>query len=90
MKEFRLDYGGLMALFKTEELIKLGIFGPEQELSQYGEFIATNLDNNYLELPLDEEIYMDSLNHPEFINYISGGMSKEEMLVPLIVLTQDE
>lgn len=90
MKEFRLDYGGLMALFKTEELIKLGIFGPEQELSQYGEFIATNLDNNYLELPLDEEIYMDSLNHPEFINYISGGMREEEMLVPLIVLTQDE
>lgn len=90
MKEFRRDYGGLMALFKTEELIKLGIFGPANELSQYGEFIATNLDNNYLELPLDEEIYMDSLNHPEFINYMSGGMSKEEMIVPLIVLTDVE
>lgn len=86
VREFKKDYGHLLGLYKTDELVKTGIFGENANLDCYGEYISINLDHNYLELPISEDLYMEELNNPDYMNACSGGMSKEEVIVPLIIL----
>lgn len=84
--EFKKDYGHLLGLYKLEDFIKLGIFKDDTQLKNYGEYISVNLEHNYLEIPINEDLYMEQLNNPEYKNACSGGMSKEEVIVPLIIL----
>ena len=88
-REFHQDFGNLLALYRTEELIQSGLFGPSHKnatLPNIGQFIAISLHKNYLEIPTNQEEYTEQLNNPEPVHILSGGLSEEELLVPLILL----
>lgn len=85
-REFKKDYGHLLGLYRMDDMVKSDIFQGSKGLDNYGEYISINLAHNYLELPISEELYIEQLNNPNYMNACSGGMSKDEVIVPLILL----
>lgn len=85
LKEFKKDYEGVMYIFRTEEYIKSGIFG-NKEVSKYmlsnlGEFISFCKKGAYFVNTIENEY--------DYIGKIKGshsGFSKEEIMIPLIII----
>lgn len=88
IKEFNNDYKDKMYLFKTEEFIENKIFGPMGDnyniLSNLGEYISLcNSDAQFINSEeIDEYLGNTKGNH--------SGLSKDEMLIPLIVINTNE
>lgn len=85
LKEFRKDYNDKMYIFDTEEFIKNNILGKEP-ISPYmksnlGEFISFCKKGAY---------FVNTIEDTEkYIGKIKGshsGFSKEELIIPLIVI----
>ena len=83
-KNFNRDFKDKMFLFKTEELIKNKIFGPNG-LSDY---MKSNL-GEYISICKKGEYFINSVEDDEFLNNLNGthsGFSKDEVIIPLIIL----
>lgn len=83
-KEFEKDFAGEMFLFKTEEFLKLSIFG-EEKISEHmrqglGEYISFCKKGKYLINSLKTEEYLDKVKGSH------SGFSREELTIPLIVM----
>lgn len=83
-QEFKNDFNEKMFLFKTEEYLKLNIFGKE-EVSEHmlqglGEYISFCKKGYYLVNTLQKEDYVGK------VKGCHSGFSKEELTIPLIVI----
>lgn len=81
---FQNDYEGKMFLFKTDELIKNNIFGPEP-LSAYME----NNIGEYVSFCKKGLYFVNSVEEDEELNSLKGthsGFARDEIIVPFIVI----
>lgn len=84
VKEFNKDFKNKMYLFKTEEFINNGIFG----VNNNNDIILSNL-GEYISLCNSDSLFINSLDINEYFRKIKGnhsGLSKDEMIIPLIVI----
>ena len=83
-RAFQNDYEGKMFLFKTDELIKNNIFGPEP-LSAYME----NNIGEYVSFCKKGLYFVNSPEEDEELNSLKGthsGFAIDEIMVPFIVI----
>lgn len=83
-KNFNCDFKDKMFLFKTEELVKNKIFGPNV-LSDY---MKSNL-GEYISICKKGEYFINSVEDDELLNNLKGthsGFSRDEVITPLIIL----
>lgn len=82
--EFKKDFENRMFLFKTEEFFKNNIFGNEQ----VSDYMKNNI-GEYISFTAKGYCFINSLHIQEHLGKIKGnhsGFSKEEFLIPLIVI----
>lgn len=88
LQEFNKDFENKMYLFKTEEFIENNIFGPNENnsylLDNLGEYISIcNHDSQFINSPEIEDYYKKTKgNH--------SGLTKDEMIIPLIIIDNDK
>ena len=85
VKQFNNDYKGEMYLFKTKEFIDNNVFGP----SENNDYLISNL-GEYISLCNPNAQFINSLEIGEYYGKTKGnhsGLTKDEMIIPLIVIT---
>ncbi len=84
IEQFNLDYKDKMELFKTSEFIDNKVFG----LSENNKNILNNL-GEYISLCKNDYQFINSKNIDDYYGKTKGnhsGLTKDEMIIPLIVL----
>ena len=87
VNEFNKDFKGRMTLFKTEEFINNKVFGPNTNNT----YLLNNL-GEYISLCASDGQFINSLDTEKYYGKIKGkhsGLTKGEMIIPLIVITKD-
>lgn len=87
VNEFNKDFKGRMTLFKTEEFINNKVFGPNINNT----YLLSNL-GEYISLCASDGLFINSLDTKKYYGKIKGnhsGITKGEMIIPLIVITRD-
>lgn len=87
LNEFNKDFKGRMTLFKTEEFINNKVFGPNTNNT----YLLNNL-GEYISLCASDGLFINSLDTEKYYGKIKGnhsGLTKGEMIIPLIVITKD-
>ena len=84
IREFELDFKNKMFLFKTQDFIDNKMFGPlnisDYAASNLGEYISLCKTGSYLINSPDTDSYFGKIkgNH--------SGLTKDEMLIPLVII----
>lgn len=84
VEEFNRDFKDKMHLFKTEEFIDNKVFGPNKG----NQFISNNL-GEYISLCNSDSQFINSTEIDEYYGKTKGnhsGLTKDEMVIPLIVI----
>ena len=84
VSEFNKDFKDKMHLFKTEEFINNEVFGPINSNSN----ILDNL-GEYISLCNSDSVFINSTNTLKYLGKTKGnhsGLTKDEMIIPLIVI----
>lgn len=85
IKQFNNDYEGKMYLFKTKEFIDNNVFGPNKN----NDYLISNL-GEYISLCNSNAQFINDLEVDEYYGKTKGnhsGLTKDEMIIPLIVIT---
>lgn len=84
VEEFNKDYKDEMYLFKTEEFIDNKVFGPDKS----NQYISNNL-GEYISVCNPDAVFINSPEIDKYFGKIKGnhsGFTRDEMLIPLIVI----
>lgn len=85
IKEFNKDYKDKMYLFKTKEFIDNKVFGPNKN----NQFILNNL-GEYISICNSDAQFINSTEIDEYYKKTRGnhsGLTKDEMIIPLIIIS---
>lgn len=82
--KFNNDYKNKMYLFQTDEFLKNKVFGP----NKYNDYLKSNL-GEYISLCESDSQFINSDDIESYYKKTKGnhsGLSKDEMIIPLIVI----